>query len=364
MKKTLIAKTLGLLVSLFVFAGGTVFAQQTTLPPAGLTPESPFYFLDKLGESLQRFFAFNPEARARLEITFAAERIAEIKVVLLDKGVQAKGLTVAEAGLQDNLSRAVEIVTAEKTKGNNVSQLASAISDEVNQNKTLLKGAFGEQKQTLESKENELKAALREARRSGDTAKADALAKELQDLKLQKDALDKKEGDDEDAIEAEDEKLGEQMGLKDEAAKKIREAEQEKAEIVSELQKDGVDIPDGTFSKFDGLLVQAKTAFDAGNYADAKQFAKQAEKNLEDVDKTLNELKDAKEQEQELKEESEDVQKGTEEKLKEADKEKAGQIKEEGKREEERIKGEQKQNEESQKGIEEKLQENNQEGER
>ncbi|MEK9183862.1 MAG: DUF5667 domain-containing protein, partial [Patescibacteria group bacterium] len=56
-----------------------VFAQNgTTLPNAGLTPESPFYFLDKLGEALREFFTFNPEGKARLQIAFAAERVAEI----------------------------------------------------------------------------------------------------------------------------------------------------------------------------------------------------------------------------------------------------------------------------------------------
>jgi len=356
MKKIIISTIIGL-VSLFVFTGGAAFAQnqQSTLPSAGLTPESPFYFLDRLGEALQRFFTFNPEARARLEITFAAERIAEIKVVLLDKGLQAKGLTVAESGLQDNLSRAAEIVTAEKTKGRDVSQLANALNDEASQNKDSLKGVFEEQKRVLEPKEDELKAALREARRNGDTAKVDSLTKELQDLKLQKEALDKKEGEDEDAVEAENEKLEKQMEAKDEAAKKIRKAEKEKAEKISEYQKEGVDIPVETFSKFDSILAQAKAAFDAGNYEDAKSLAKQAKKSLEEADENLDELKDAKEQEKELKEESEDLQKATEEKLKEADKEKAKQIKEENKQEEERIKEEQKQVEEKQRDVEEKL---------
>lgn len=349
---------------ILAFSGTTYAQNQTVLPSAGLTPESSFYFLDRLGEALQRFFTFNPEARARLEITFAAERISEIRVVLLDKGIEANGLAVAEAGLQGNLSRAAEIVTAEKTKGNDVSKLASALNNEVDQNKELLKGVFEEQKQALEIKEDQLKAALREARQSGDTAKVELLTKELQDLKFQKEALDQKEGEDEDIIGAENEKLENQMEAKDEAAKKMREAEKERAEIVNEYQEEGVDIPAETFNKFDGLLTKSKAAFEAGNYQEAKQFAKQAKDSLEDVDKTLDELKDAKEQGKELKEEMEDRRKETEEKLKEADKGKAEQIKEESKHEEERIKEEQKQVEEKQKGAEEKLREGGQEEER
>src|SRR3989344_4394366 len=80
MKKVI---TTAILVS-SLFVGGAVFAQspQATLPSAGLTPESNFYFLDKFGEALREFFTFNPEGKARLQITFAAERIAEIKVIL------------------------------------------------------------------------------------------------------------------------------------------------------------------------------------------------------------------------------------------------------------------------------------------
>ena len=44
----------------FLFAP-TVFAQSGVLPGPGITPDSPFYFLDRWGESLGRFFAFGEE---------------------------------------------------------------------------------------------------------------------------------------------------------------------------------------------------------------------------------------------------------------------------------------------------------------
>ena len=67
---------------------------QTTLPGAGLTPESSFYFFDRIGEALQEFFTFNPEAKARLQITFAAERVAEIKIILETKLIFMKMLVL------------------------------------------------------------------------------------------------------------------------------------------------------------------------------------------------------------------------------------------------------------------------------
>src|SRR3989344_1858602 len=115
-------------VSLFMFSGGAAFAQnQTALPSAGLTPESPFYFLDKLGETLREFFTFNPEGKARLQITFAAERVAEIKVILETKGIEARGLDVAQARLQEHLGNAAEIVIKQKGEGKDVSKLAKEL---------------------------------------------------------------------------------------------------------------------------------------------------------------------------------------------------------------------------------------------
>ena len=115
-----------LVVPFLVFAQ----TQSSALPSAGLTPASPLYFFDRLGEALQEFLTFNPEGKARLQITFAAERIAEIKVMLETKGVEAKGLDVAQSRLQASIAKAAGIVESEKSKGKNVSKLAKSLSDD------------------------------------------------------------------------------------------------------------------------------------------------------------------------------------------------------------------------------------------
>ena len=108
-----------------------VLAQtDNTLPNAGLTPDSPFYFLDKLGEVLQEFFTFNPQAKARLQLEFAGERIAEIKIVLETNGVKAKGLDVAKLRLESNIQKATEIIKDEKLKGNDVTELQKRLTSD------------------------------------------------------------------------------------------------------------------------------------------------------------------------------------------------------------------------------------------
>ena len=291
------------LISL-LFIPALVFAQnQAVLPNAGLTPESPFYFFDKLGEALREFFTFNPESKAHLQIDFAAERIAEIKIILETKGVNAKGLEVAEARLREHLGDAAEIVIKQKNKGKDVSELAKSISEGFDANKKVLKQAFKDQERSLEAKEDDLKAKIREARQAGDTAGVEALLKELGEIKSQKELLELKEEEQEEALEQEEEKIEREMDKKEEAEKAIKEAEEEKQEVLDEAAEDGVSVPAEAFEKFDRLLAQAKELFAKENYVGAKQLAKQAEDALEKVDDAIEDLDEAKEEEEELKEE-------------------------------------------------------------
>lgn len=305
MKKSLIYSILSvsvLVASPLAMAQAQSTSTQTisTLPPAGLTPDSPFYFLNQFMENMQRFFTFNPEAKARLEIKFAAERISEINAVITSKGVQDNAVKVAESSLQYSLNRAAQIVASEKAKDNDVSQLASSLDDEIGQNKDLLSKTFENQKDAIDKKIEDLKTQISAARTAGDAAKVDALTKELQSLKEQKDLLDKEKNSQEDAIDSENTKMEDQMSSREEAQKKIMELNDKKAEIVAEYQSEGVVIPDGTFTAFDGLLTKAQSAFDAGNYDDARILVRQAEQTLDSVENALENLKEAQNTQDEL----------------------------------------------------------------
>ncbi|OHB04144.1 MAG: hypothetical protein A2920_01800 [Candidatus Zambryskibacteria bacterium RIFCSPLOWO2_01_FULL_43_17] len=350
MKKTFIFSMFALM-TLFVLGGGTVFAQnQAVLPNAGLTPESNFYFLDKFGEALREFFTFNPEGKAHLQITFASERIAEIKVILETKGVEAKGLEVAQSRLQANLANAATIVVDQKAKGKDVSQLAKELDDEFDAPKTALEEAFEAEERALEAQEKELKGKILEARRVGDTAQAESLMQQLGQIKAQKELLELKEEEAEDALEQEEERLEEEMEAKEEAEKAIREAEKEKQEILDEAAEEDVTVPAEAFGKFDSLLAQARAALAAGNFQEAKRLAKQAEKNLDSVEEAVEDLEDAKEKEEELKEEQE-------EKEREAKEEQEEKLKEEAEKDAKRLEKEQEKAEDDARKAEERLRE-------
>ncbi len=334
MKKMFISSMFAL-VALFVLGGGTVFAQnQAVLPNAGLTPESNFYFLDKFGEALREFFTFNPEGKARLQITFAAERIAEIKVILETKGVEAKGFEVAQGRLQSQLASAAAIVTNLKSEGKDVGVLASELSNTIETPKSVLTQTFKDQKRALEAKEEELKVQLRVAHRAGDTAQEETLAVELGKIKAQKELLELKEEDIDDDIEAEEERIEEQMETQRKAEKAIRETEKEKQEVLDEAAEEDVTVPVEAFGKFDSLLAQAKSALATGNFPEARRLAKQAEKSLDAVEDAIEDLEEAKEKAGKLKEEQE-------EKEQEAKEEQEEKVKEEVEKDAEHLEKEQ-----------------------
>src|SRR3989344_2742597 len=156
--KPILISLLFIPVVAFILSPVEGFAHEpVALPNAGLTPESAFYFVDKIGEALREFFTFNPEGKAHLQIDFAAERIAEIKIILETKGVNAKGLEVAQSRLQANIARAAGIVESEKSKGKDVRELAKSISEDFDVNKETLTQSLNDEERTIVPKENDPK---------------------------------------------------------------------------------------------------------------------------------------------------------------------------------------------------------------
>ncbi len=233
-----------------LFAPFLVFAQssRTTLPSAGITPESSFYFLDRLGENLRQFFTFNPEAKAKLQIEFAGERIAEIKIMVEKKGINAKGLAIAESLLQANVAYAAEIVSEEKISGKDVSALAKTLDDEFDARNKLLEQAFKDAKEQLKTQRKEIKTnLLAEARRIGDTAQIAVLEAQLKDIDGQIDALGQKKDRLEDSLQNEQDKIEDEMDEADQKKEKIEQKEEQEAEEAKETEEpDEIDEPKET----------------------------------------------------------------------------------------------------------------------
>ena len=79
MKRTIVRIGLAccLLLGVFLFSGAALAQDEPQLPDPGLLPDSPFYFLDKLGKNIGLFFAFGDEAKTDKALQYAGERLAE-----------------------------------------------------------------------------------------------------------------------------------------------------------------------------------------------------------------------------------------------------------------------------------------------
>jgi len=122
MKKILIC-----LVALSLLAGAaSVLAEDTNLLSAGVTPDSPVYFLKTWKETIQTFLTFNAENKFKQYMHLAEVRLAEYQKMI------EKGKTeIAQKTLdkyQKQLDRAIQKITELENKGKDVKDLSQELS--------------------------------------------------------------------------------------------------------------------------------------------------------------------------------------------------------------------------------------------
>ncbi len=321
-----------LMMPVLVF--GQVATTSTTtpeivLPAAGLTPSSPLYFLNRVSEALQEFFTFNPEAKARLELQFAAERIAEIQKMLVDSGATAPGIDVAKARLADNLAKATAAVDSIKNSGKDTSALAKEVSDKITSEKLALKKVFNREDGSLSEQQKSLQEKISEANKAGDSAKAQELEKDLSSVGSERDALKKHEDESSQNFDSEDEKADSSLSLKEQAQSAIDDAKKSRAELLVEMPQ----LTAADLVLADKAISSAEDLFAKENYQAAKELAHQAESALERAKESSE--KEAEKESESAKTEGEQLneeQKSASEQIIEEQKKAAEQMYEEQKR--------------------------------
>ena len=110
------------------------------LPNPGLTPNSPFYFLDTTWKKVNLFFTFSPEKKAGKAFQFAEERLAEANV-MAEKN-KTKALASANQGYQEFLGLANQKTKEAKEQGKDVEELAVLITEKTLKHQEILAGVF------------------------------------------------------------------------------------------------------------------------------------------------------------------------------------------------------------------------------
>ena len=115
-------------------------AQNNDLPSPGLTPDSPFYFLKSWKESIQTFFTFGAENKAKQFLHLAEVRLAEYQKMI------EKGKTeIAEKTLEKyekQLNHALEKAEEAKEGGKDVEELAALIAEKTLKHQEVLVEIF------------------------------------------------------------------------------------------------------------------------------------------------------------------------------------------------------------------------------
>ncbi len=115
------------IIVLSLLFGGLVFAQETGLPDPGLTPDSPFYFLERVSEAIGTFFTFGDLKKAERYTALAAERLAEAKAM----GEQGKQKLVEKTlkRYEDQLVKALFRAKKAETKGKDTEEITKTITE-------------------------------------------------------------------------------------------------------------------------------------------------------------------------------------------------------------------------------------------
>lgn len=109
---------------------------QSTLPEPGLTPDSPLYFLDTLGENIDLALTRSPEAKAKKAFSRAEEKLAEAK----DMAEKGKGEAAENATKRhdDYVEKATENLGKAKALGRDIEALAAHIAEKTLKHQAVL----------------------------------------------------------------------------------------------------------------------------------------------------------------------------------------------------------------------------------
>jgi len=107
---------------------GTAYGQdeELQLPDPGITPDSPFYFLDLWGERVGLSFAFGAEAKAERALGYAEERLAEAHAMAVRNRVRA--LERATNGYEEHMSLAIQKMEEARNKGVDISEVSEIVA--------------------------------------------------------------------------------------------------------------------------------------------------------------------------------------------------------------------------------------------
>lgn len=250
-----------LLIVVLIFGGGGVaFASQKALPG------EPLYSIKAFTEDVQETLTFDPDRKARLHTRLAEKRISEMEKLLEEKGVEAPGLEVAQARLEQHAKRAARVVKMEAERGREVSELAALIVDDFYLKREEAKKIFEAAKEEIKAQRKGLHGQLVTAIEAENKEQARKIRSEIARLGSLKDEAEIRKNAAMQALKADRYTLYDQLEkerrLEVEArnrALEIREAKQKVFEVLEETQEKVTEEEEATLEEIKDVLYEDET---------------------------------------------------------------------------------------------------------
>ncbi len=282
-------KELFLILIILLLSLSTVNAQENVNEAdPGVTPDSFLWGLDNAIDRLNLLLTFDEGKRARKGLEVARERLLEVRAMIEENKLDAaekakeehgKTLVKVKESVQDlkednSLEEIEDVIEIEKD--------LEKYDDEVEETfdelkiKIKIEGELTqEQRQLIDSLLNSFKDGIGEL---------EIEIKNKKDKTKIKIKQETGKSDEETEIEIED--LEKEKGIRkqEKAFEAIQDAEEELDDILKEKE-----ISQDLLSQFNSLLEQARKEFELGNFIEAKQLAKKAEKLFDDIEEDIDE---------------------------------------------------------------------------
>lgn len=121
-------KILSIIILALLF-GGVVFAQDAELPEVKLLPDSPLYFLKSWKESIQTFFTFGAENKAKQYLHLSEIRLAEYQKMIEMEKTEIAQKTFEK--YEKQLGHALEKAGEAKEKGKSVANFEEEVGQRI-----------------------------------------------------------------------------------------------------------------------------------------------------------------------------------------------------------------------------------------
>jgi len=148
------------------FIGAGVLAQEAGLPNPGLTPDSAFYFLERISEGIGTFFTFGDLKKAERYTALATERVAETQAVV-EKG-KPEAAEKALKRYEDQIERALARAEKAKVKGRSIEKITETIAEATGKHLSVLE-------EVLEKVPEKAKEAIVKAKNTATNSQRNAL---------------------------------------------------------------------------------------------------------------------------------------------------------------------------------------------